>query len=53
LVVSKGISLWPVIAKIIKLPDNISESFDNLILVGLWLDNQKPPYEDLMGKCFI
>lgn len=51
LVVSKGMSLWPVIAKIIELPDNISESFENLIFVGLWLDNQKPAYDVYMAKC--
>ena len=51
LVVSKGMSLWPVIAKIIELPDNISESFENLIFVGLWLDNQKPAYDVFMSKC--
>jgi hypothetical protein len=49
-VVSKGLSLWPVIAKIIEL-DNISESFENLIFVGLLLDNAKPSYEIYMSKC--
>ena len=37
--------------KIIELPDNISESFENLIFVGLWLDNQKPAYDVFMSKC--
>jgi len=47
-------SLWPVIAviaKIIELPDNNSESSDNLIFVGLWIDNQKQAYDLLMGNC--
>ena len=51
LIVSKGMSLWPVLAKIIELPDNISESFENLIFIGLWLDNQKPAYDVFMAKC--
>ena len=44
-------SLWPVLAKIIELPDNISESFENLIFIGLWLDNQKPAYDVFIAKC--
>ena len=48
---SKGFSLWPVIGKIIELPDNIGESFENLIFIGLWLDNEKPCYKTYMSKC--
>ena len=48
---SKGFSLWPVIAKIVELPDNISESFQNLIFIGLWLDNEKPNYDAFISKC--
>jgi hypothetical protein len=50
-VVSKGLSLWPVLAKIIELPESISESFENLIFIGLWLDNMKPNSEIFISKC--
>jgi hypothetical protein len=51
MITSKSLSLWPFIAKIIELPDSISESFENLIFIGLWLDNEKPNYEVFMTKC--
>ena len=40
MITAKSLSFWPFIAKIIELPDSISESFENLILIGLWLDNE-------------
>ena len=40
MITSKSLCLWPFIAKIIELPDSISESFENLIFIGLWLDNE-------------
>jgi hypothetical protein len=50
-IVSKSFSLWPVMAKIVELPDKVSESFENLIFVGLWLDNVKPNSEIFISKC--
>ncbi len=50
-VASKGLSLWPVIAKIVELPDIIGESLENLVFIGLWLDNMKPNCEVFMDKC--
>jgi hypothetical protein len=38
-------------AKIVELPDKVSESFENLIFVGLWLDNVKPNSEIFTSKC--
>ena len=48
---SKGLSLWPGMAKIIELPDSMSESFENLIFIGLWLDNAKPSCEIFLLVC--
>ena len=48
---SKGLSIWPVIAKIIELPEIIGENFNNLIFIGLWLDNEKSSNEIFMSKC--
>ena len=48
---SKCLSLWPVIGKIVELPEIIGESFENLVFIGLWLDNIKPNSEDCMAKC--
>ena len=44
-------NLLPVKAKIIELPDYINESFENLIFIGLWLDNMKPNSEVYVSKC--
>ena len=51
MIVSKSFSLWPVMAKIVELPDLVSESFENLIFVGLWLDAVKPNSEIFISKC--
>ena len=51
LINSKNSSLWPVLAKIVELPDSIGESFENLIFIGLWLHTEKPAYEIFMSKC--
>ena len=40
---SNTISIWPVLAKIVELPESIAESFENLIIIGLWIDTDKPP----------
>jgi hypothetical protein len=38
-------------AKIDELPDRVSESFENLIFVRLWLDDVKPNSEIFISKC--
>jgi hypothetical protein len=43
--------LWQVLAKIIELQESISESFENLIFIELWLDNMKPNSEIFISKC--
>lgn len=51
LVVDTNVSMWPVLAKIIELPDVIGESFKNLVFVGMWLSNNKPVYDKFLEKC--
>jgi hypothetical protein len=48
---SKNTSMWPVLAKIVELHDKTSESFENLIIIGLWLNEEKPNYEIYLSKC--
>ena len=43
--------MWPVISKIVELPDVIGERFENLIFIGLWINAEKPEYELFMSKC--
>ena len=51
LLTSKSTSMWPVLARILELPDKTSESFENLIVVGLWLNDEKPLYEIYLSEC--
>jgi hypothetical protein len=51
LLTSKNCAMWPVISKIVELPDVIGERFENLIFIGLWINAEKPEYELFISKC--
>jgi hypothetical protein len=48
---SDGASMWPLIGKIIELPDCVSKSSENPVFIGMWSSTQKPLYDKFLDKC--
>jgi hypothetical protein len=45
---SKNFALWPVLGSITELNKSCREKFENLIIFGIWLSNNKPIYDKFL-----
>ncbi|RNA13939.1 hypothetical protein BpHYR1_052366 [Brachionus plicatilis] len=48
---SKSYKIWPIIGTVLELDPSSREKFENLIFLGLWINDAQPNYKIFYSKC--